>query len=241
MIFFYSFIHFFFALLGIFAWFSIDRKRDYKRYFKVSIIIGVCLGLLFDFVLSGIFNFFSYSSTNILEYIVILFSTYVIGTPFIIETLEFFVEKLKFVKIKGFKALTSDFYYTELLISLIVSGCLFVYGLINILNPEGILFFIIGFISLTFLSDAILGIHLEDGLVTRLLKGYYLTPIAVLISGLLVGFLWEFLNINLRLWTYTNLPGDSILGIPIVVLIFWGTLNLTFWTAAKVLSKYIQF
>lgn len=241
MIYYYSLIHLFFVFLGIYAWFSIDRKRDYKKYIKLSLIIGLPLGLIFDFLLSGVFNFFSYSSKNIFEYLAILLCTYVAGAPFLIEIPEFLIEKLKLIRFDGLKKLTSDFYYTETLISGILLGALFIYALINILYPQDILLFILVWILLIFFSDGLLGIHNEEGVITKILKGYYFAPLGLIASGILCGIIWEILNLNIRLWTFFNLPGDSIWGIPIIELLLWSTLNLVYWTTAKVVSKYIKF
>lgn len=240
MIFYYSFIHLFFALMAILAWFAIDRKRDYKRYFKLSLLIGIPLGILIDFGGSAIFGFWSYKSMNLLEYIAILLCTYVVATPFLIETTQYIFEKLKSIKFKGINEFGSNFYYTEFFASLVGIMLLSIYRLTNILNAEDLPFFIILLLLLTFFSDGLLGIYREEGVVTQFLKGYYLIPVGLLLAGLIMGIPWEFLNVNLRLWTYDNLPLAHVLNIPIVVLLHWCTLNLVYWTTAKVVSKFVR-
>lgn len=230
-------LHIIFIITITQVWYLIDKKRDYKRYLLICIFLGIPIGLLFDFLANFVFHLWYYQSENIIEYLLTLVATYIVGAPLMIETLEFFRERFFIFRINSNVKLTNTYYIVTFLVATIVLAFAAVTRFQESDTTASIYFFIICFVSLLFISDSILKLFRSEGLITQFLHGYFFTPLAIIISGTLVGVLWEIFNTNIRMWYYNNIPSDYIFGIPTIVIFFWGTLNLTFWTGGKVLSK----
>lgn len=231
-----SLLHAIFVLGLLFLWWQWDKIRDYKNYVLLSVAIGTPIGLIFDFVGINIFKLWSYPSTDWLDYPFILIGTYIAAVPLLIETLAYFLQQQQRWQIRTKLKVTNWYYLLSAGIGICYLGTTIARH-VNLASRVTLLEYALLFFCLLVISDALLHFLHEPGLITRFLSGEWLIPIAVLASGILSGFMWELLNTQLRLWTYTDLIGPHIAGIPLVVLIFWSTLNITYWTAAKILHQ----
>lgn len=239
MIYLRALLHAIFVFGLLYIWRKIDKKQDYKNYLKVSLILGIPLGLGFDLAGCVLFKLWRYTSSNIFEYTAILLATYVVITPVLIEAYNF-IEGIseKLVKIKLINSLSRLFYLSSLTISAISLLSLSYNRIQNNNSPAPTTFFILTFSFLVLLSDSLLGLFGEEGTLTKFLKGHLLSPLSILVSGLISGFLWEIFNLYVRLWTHENLPSGKLLNVPIYVILFWGTLNLAYVTTGKVAKKF---
>lgn len=238
MIYIRALLHSIFVFGLLFIWQRIDKKQDYKNYLKVSLILGIPLGLGFDFAGVVLFKLWYYTSSNVFAYISILLATYTVITPVVIEVYNF-LEKTsdKLLKVKLINTPSRYFYIIFMIISIILLILLSYKRIQSNNSVASSSFFISMFCLLVLLSDSILGLLDEEGVITKFLKGNLLSPLSIPISGIISGFLWEILNLHIKLWIHKNLPLAKFLHVPIYVILLWGTLNLAYVTAAKVARK----
>jgi hypothetical protein len=231
-------LHLVFVFGLLFIWQRIDKKQDYKSYLKVSLILGIPLGLGFDLFGVVLFKLWRYTSCNIFEYIAILFGTYVVITPVVIEVYNF-IDSIsdRLLKIELINTL-SRYFHTLLLVISIISLILLSYHRIQTKNsPAPPSLFFLMFFSLVLFSNALLGILGEEGAITKFLKGHLLSPLAIIFSGIISGLIWEVFNSYVRLWTYESLPIGELLNVPMYAILLWGTINLAYITAGKIAKK----
>lgn len=225
MIYIFSIIHLVFVLMMFVAWKFVDHKLDYRRYWLITLVIGSLGTFIYDFTGVFIFNFWEYSSTNIFEYLFIAFCTYVVATPLFIETINFLRSKLGEIK------LPIEIRLNRMLSGVIATlfSILIFYVLLLAYNKQITLdlkLFFILFVAITLTMDLVsYAFKSIGGPFLDLLDGKILSPLSIVLSGFFCGFLWEIINLLFPLWTYKNLPPENILGIPIVVILLWGTLN----------------
>ncbi len=237
MIYIYSLFHILFIFGIFFLWRLIDKKLDYKRYIKITFIVGILCASLYDLVGVVLLKFWIYSIDNVFEYIVISFSTYIIATPLFLEVFDYLIFKLSKFKLnfkievsKAIKILLS------ILFSLIGLSILLL-KIFEYIQPNWI-FFIVSSIVFLIVVDLFVNIVTNiNGPVIRFLNGEILSPISLILSGFIGGFLWELFNTYMPLWRYINLPSESILNIPLVVVIFWGILIYGYWALSQILVK----
>lgn len=241
MIYLYSFTHILFVFAVLFCWRIFDKKYDYKNYIRIAIVVGVVISLLFDFAGVYIFRFWEYYSSNAAEYAAIALSTYIIATPLMIETLNFFFKLLRTFKIhnprstnkSGIK-LNSSIAFTLLVISIAVVWAV---AYSNHYYKESItwLLLITLFVAGLTVFDCL--VYLFRGIkgpILSVFDGRILAPFSVLVSGFIIGFFWELINLIFPLWFYKNLPPESVFGVPLAVIIFWGMLNMAYWACASI-------
>ncbi|MBL8014668.1 MAG: hypothetical protein JNK26_00570 [Candidatus Doudnabacteria bacterium] len=239
MILLYSVIHLVYVAVVTIGWMLFDKRPDFRKYWLITAVIGSVCTIAFDFAGVVIFQFWRYFSSNEWEYIAISFSTYVVATPLFIEVTGYLIRWLaKFRLSFGIKNLNYFTYVGLILFSGLLGLSAVVVTLVQG-KGYGWLFFITAFVALLLFSDGVLGLAGKKGVVTLALEGSILSPLAIVLSGLICGMIWEILNTALPLWQFTNVPTENLLGVPLVVFLFWGTLNLAYWTVAELFfSKY---
>lgn len=224
----------------LFLWELFDKKYDYKNYIKISLTVGLLAAFIFDFFGTIVFQFWGYNSSNLFEYFAITLSTYVVATPLLVETFGFILNlssKLKLNFNFSFSRLTS---VIGIFIVTIIGYALVFLKIFELIAAD--LFFFAGmFIIITLWLDFLLHIYTEErGVIYRFLNGEVLAPFVIILSGFLCGFLWELLNNFIPLWSYKNLPEGNILEVPLVVVLLWGILNLSYWTGAKLFYSSLK-
>ena len=230
----YSLFHFFFVLGLLFMWRLFDKEYDYKKYAKITIFVGTLGAIFYDFVGAVMFRFWSYYSTNPLEYLTLTFFTYVVAAPLFIEVYGFLNEKFARVKLNFSLKLSNNLS----IFLLILTGILGV--LISLLKLNGDLdtnwmFFIGSFLCFViFLDQMLVLLKKAKGPFTQFLNGYIFAPFVIFTSGILCGSLWELLNVNLPLWHSNNLPKPIVFGVSLVVIVFWGTLVYGYWVLTQI-------
>ena len=231
-------LHTIFVFGLLFLWQRIDKKKDYKNYLKVSLIIGLPLGLGFDLFGAVLFKLWYYTSSNVLEYIAILLATYTVITPVVIEVYNF-LERIsdKLLKVTLINTPSRYFYIISLIISTIFIIFISYKRIQSNNNAAPSSFFIIMFCLLLLLSDSLLGLFGEEGVITKFITGHLLSPLSIILSGIITGFIWEVFNTHIRLWIYENLPSGELFNVPIYAILFWGTINLAYMTAEKTAKK----
>ena len=211
MIYLYSLIHVLFVLAVLFCWRLIDKKYDYKNYIRIALVVGVTISLLFDFAGVYIFRFWEYYSSNAVEYIAIAFSTYIIATPLMIETFNFLFKVFRKFQLPIKLKLNPSIVFTFLVIS---AGIIWAIAYSIHYYKESLSWlllaalFIAGltaFDSLVFLFKGI------KGPILSIFDGRILAPLSVLLSGFIIGFFWELINVIFPLWFYQNLPPKILL------------------------------
>lgn len=240
MIYTYSLIHLAFVALITLGWMLIDRKRDFKKYLYVTLIIGILGTVVFDFAGAIVFKFWYYRSENIIEYLFLSFCTYVVAAPVFIETQNFIMKKLNVFNL-GLSFNTSrSWLQISFIFSLLNLSVVCLLELVDFIDRD-VPFFAVAFVlfiilmdSFTFLQTGIKGPY------TRFIEGQFLSPFSVIISGLICGLIWEILNQRFPLWVHLELPPDKILGIPAVVILFWGALNIGYWAGANILFHRLR-
>jgi hypothetical protein len=208
------------------------------------LIAGV-LGLFFD-LLGWYLALWYYESSSFPEYLLIILSTWIFSTPVMMAVYIDFQEILAGFKFPSIKIKISKLIY---FVIFVISGLVFciqayfrLTDLQNNITPQ---FFIIMLISGMLAEEALMGLLKVRNLFDRVVSGEYLTIFTIIVAGFFVGLIWELFNTQFRLWTYTNLPPGDILGIPIFVVGFYGTINYTYYNfcqiinaAPKILSEY---
>lgn len=240
MIYIYSLIHLIFIVVATLLWRLVDRKPDYKKYWVISIVIGLVVTLGFDFAGSILFNLWDYYSVNVLEYAILSLCTYVAVVPLLIEVIRFLIQK--FMSVRLFYGIRSSRMLAFVMFVLGASLAI-VLGINRISKPDTTADwqFLLGmFVATLLLSDGALGFAGDRGIITLFMRGYVLVPFVVIVSGIMCGFVWELLNEIAPLWYYHNLPEANILGIPLAVIILWGTLNLGYYTLAELVFDKLK-
>ncbi len=227
-------IHLIFALSAFLLWRVWDRKPDFSNYFKVAATVGIIITLVFDFTGIYILRFWGYYSTTYLEYFAIAFGTYVIATPLFVETLGYF--HLQFSKFKlnyKFNVTKSGAFTLFMISSIVLWGTGYIIHNNHVSADWPLLIGLFIFV-LTFFDSLGFLIRGIKGPILSVFEGKIFAPLSVLVSGFLAGFLWEILNTYFPLWYYQNLPKNELFGVPLLVIVFWGTLNMAFWVCTNI-------
>ena len=243
MIFQFSIFHVVFVLGLFYIWQKIDRKLDYKHYLKISFLIGLPLGLAVDFLGVLVFKMWYYDVRNFSQYLLTNLATYVVITPIVIETTDYFINFSN--KFKGkFKINDSLFslkyYLIEFLFTII--SIIYLYLAKTFWNLQtsdvGVILFC-GLLIFT-ICDSVLGLLKIEGILTKILKGNYFHVGALVVAGLVTGFLWETFNYYIRIWFWveSEWPSFQFLNIPVAIIFMWCGLNLCYWSLLEIYKKF---
>jgi len=239
----FSIFHIVFALGLFYIWQKIDLKPDYKHYIKISFLVGLPLGLAVDFLGVFVFKMWYYDANNLPNYLITNLATWIVATPLVIETTDYFLSISNKFKSR-FKINETIFSFKYYLIEFLftLSSVLYLYlaktfwGLqtsdVGVILFCGLLIFAI--------CDSVLGLLKIEGILTKILKGNYLHVGALVVAGLVTGFLWEMFNYYIRIWFWVESQWSSpqFLNIPVAIMFMWCGLNLCYWSLLEIYKKF---
>lgn len=207
-------------------------RRHHTKFFYL-ILVGVFIGLVFDFFGAYISDLWEYPikvDENVLIYskaivfgygipIMMYYSIYRVLLHLIRKKLGLFGIKLashrkerRIFRLLGVSGIVM------LLVPLLIST------FVNLENPilRGLLFSFT-LVGLWFILESIEYHEHERSLLKDIFHGYWNPLMALTIGAVATGFVWEFLNLLKPSWTYKNYPlaEFSLFGVPVAILAGW--------------------
>ena len=223
-------------------------QRKHKKFFYL-LLIGIAIGLIFDFFGAYIANLWEYP-IKINEQI-ILYAKGVLfgyGIPILMYysiyrvILTLLTKKLGTfgIKLTTHKKEAKIFKLLGILGIIMFLIPIFAITFFPFENPiiRGLLFSFT-LIGLWLILEFIEYFERERSLLKDIFHGYWNPILTIIIGAVLTGFVWEFLNLLRPVWTYKNYPLSelNIFGVPIVILIGWIFLFIVYLSFYRAIFK----
>tara|TARA_Y100000310_G_scaffold311958_2_gene358770 strand:+ start:238 stop:1011 length:774 start_codon:yes stop_codon:yes gene_type:complete len=95
------------------------------------------------------------------------------------------------------------------------------------------------FLGLWFLAEYVEYQRMERSLLKDILDGYWTPLIAIVAGSVVLGLVWETMNLPVKAWIYTNIPLSNvqILGVPLLIIIGWPALFVIYLSSYRALFK----
>jgi len=172
----FSIFHIIFVSGLFYLWHKIDTKLDYKHYLKISLLVGLPLGLAVDFLGVFVFKMWYYDVDSFAKYLLTNLATYVAITPLVIETSDYFLGISKRYKGRyrlNHSIFSRTYYLIEFLFTLISMILLYLgKEFQGLQTSNNIVILFCGFLIVT-ICDSVLGLLKIEGILTQILKGHY--------------------------------------------------------------------
>jgi hypothetical protein len=216
----FALIHLFFITAYSLLWFGLSGQKQQHNLFKLLILVGIPVNLVFDFFGLKVFYLWHYQSTNLYEYALIGAVTYIPLVPLALSMTNYFYERLQ-INFYQVAKLPKYFHLIEFVLGVGLTAAISYWRYEQGNSYARLMFFGLITIGILVGSDGLMGLLGKTGVVTRTLTKNNFTLVAYILVGILIGLPWEVLNTYFPLWTYINLPGVQVVGVPLIVILLW--------------------